>query len=151
MAAPPARVPPPRGADKLRPSMPPASSSESTAQLPSHRHSLAGFWALIAVQFQGAFSDNALKWLVSFLVLDSALSKERRDLWFVLVVPLLFAVPFLLFSIPGGYFADKYSKRSVTLGTKCLELLTMSLAPFALATGQLELCAACLFLISSQA
>src|SRR5215472_1623487 len=28
---------------------------------------LGGFWALIAVQFQGAFSDNALKWLVSFL------------------------------------------------------------------------------------
>ncbi|MGC2832038.1 MAG: hypothetical protein WB994_20535, partial [Candidatus Acidiferrum sp.] len=71
-------------------------SSESSATLPSQPRSLAGFWALIAVQFQGAFSDNALKWLVSFLVLDAALSKERRDLWFVLVVPLLFAVPFLL-------------------------------------------------------
>ena len=76
-------------------------SSESSAQSASQPRRLAGFWALIAVQFQGAFSDNALKWLVSFLVLDSALSKERRDLWFVLVVPLLFAVPFLLFSIPG--------------------------------------------------
>jgi len=63
---------------------------------------LAGFWALIAVQFQNAFSDNALKWLVSFLVLEAAVSKAQRDLWFVLVVPLLFAVPFLLFSIPGG-------------------------------------------------
>jgi acyl-[acyl-carrier-protein]-phospholipid O-acyltransferase/long-chain-fatty-acid--[acyl-carrier-protein] ligase len=112
---------------------------------------LRGFWALIAVQFQGAFSDNALKWLVSFLVLDAAFSKEQRDLWFVLVVPLLFAIPFLLFSIPGGYFADKFSKRSVTLGTKCLEFATMSLATFALAANQLELCAACLFLISSQA
>jgi acyl-[acyl-carrier-protein]-phospholipid O-acyltransferase/long-chain-fatty-acid--[acyl-carrier-protein] ligase len=112
---------------------------------------LRGFWALIAVQFQGAFSDNALKWLVSFLVLESAFSKDDRDLWFVLVVPLLFAVPFLLFSIPGGYFADKYSKRSVTLATKCLELATMTLATVALAGGQLKLCAACLFLISSQA
>jgi len=55
---------------------------------------------LIAVQFQNAFSDNALKWLVSFLVLGSALTKQERDLWFVLVVPLLFAAPFLLFSIP---------------------------------------------------
>jgi MFS family permease len=128
-------------------------SPSTTLQLPTALppRSLTGFWALIVVQFQGAFSDNALKWLVSFLVLESAFSKERRDLWFVLVVPLLFAIPFLLFSIPGGYFADKYSKRSVTLGTKCLELLTMSLATFALATGQLELCAACLFLISSQA
>src|SRR5580692_5020527 len=101
--------------------MPPATPSVSNAQLQIQTPSLAGFWALIAVQFQGAFSDNTLKWLVSFLVLDAALSKDRRDLWFVLVVPLLFAVPFLLFSIPGGYFADKYSKRSVTLWTKVFE------------------------------
>ena len=78
---------------------------------------LTGFWALIATQFQGAFSDNTLKWLVSFLVLETAASKEERDLWFVLIVPLLFSVPFLLFSIPGGFLADKYSKRSVTIGT----------------------------------
>src|SRR5271154_3427410 len=117
----------------------------------SPKRSLKGFWSLILVQFQGAFSDNALKWLVSFLVLEAAFSKEQRDLWFVLVVPLLFAVPFLLFSKPGGYFDDKYGKRSVTRATKCLELATMALATFALATTRLALCAACLFLISSQA
>src|SRR5271154_3656419 len=130
--------------------MPPANTPPIAPSTAPPR-SLTGFWSLIAVQFQGAFSDNALKWLVSFLVLESAFAKEQRDLWFVLVVPLLFAVPFLLFSIPGGYFADKYGKRSVTRATKCLELATMSLATFALATNRLELCAACLFLISSQA
>src|SRR5271157_254639 len=128
-----------------------ASAMERPVAVEDPRAGMLGFWALIAVQFQGAFSDNALKWLVSFLVLESAFSKDDRDLWFVLVVPLLFSIPFLLFSIPGGYFADKFSKRSVTLATKCLELVTMTLATFALATGQLELCAACLFLISSQA
>src|SRR5271154_5433287 len=112
---------------------------------------LKGYWALIVVQFQGAFSDNALKWLVSFLVLESAFSKDDRDLWFVLVVPLLFSIPFLLFSIPGGYFADKYSKRNVTFATKCLELVTMTLATYALATDKLALCPSFLFLISSQA
>ena len=114
------------------------------------RGSLAGFWSLIAVQFQGAFSDNALKWLVSFLVLESAISKEQRDLWFVLVVPLLFAAPFLLFSIPGGYFADRYSKRSVTIWTKLFELLVMALATFALARGRLDLAGAALFLACTQ-
>jgi acyl-[acyl-carrier-protein]-phospholipid O-acyltransferase/long-chain-fatty-acid--[acyl-carrier-protein] ligase len=109
-----------------------------------------GFWALIVVQFQGAFSDNALKWLVSFLILDSALPKELRDLWFVLVVPLLFAVPFLLFSIPGGYLADKYSKRSVTIWTKLFELGVMSLATFALAINRLDLAAVSLFLACTQ-
>jgi acyl-[acyl-carrier-protein]-phospholipid O-acyltransferase / long-chain-fatty-acid--[acyl-carrier-protein] ligase len=111
---------------------------------------LAGFWALVGVQFQNAFSDNALKWLVSFLVLETALTKQQRDLWFILVVPLLFAVPFLLFSIPGGYFADKYSKRSVTLGTKLFELIVMGLATFALARNRLDLAGAALFLACSQ-
>ena len=112
--------------------------------------SLTGFWALIAVQFQNAFSDNALKWLVSFLVLETALTKQQRDLWFILVVPLLFAVPFLLFSIPGGYFADKYSKRTVTLGTKFFELIVMGLATFALASNRLDLAGAALFLACTQ-
>jgi MFS family permease len=111
---------------------------------------LGGFWALIAVQFQNAFSDNALKWLVSFLVLDAALTKQQRDFWFILVVPLLFAVPFLLFSIPGGYFADKYSKRSVALGTKLLELVVMGLATFAFARNRLDLAGIALFLACTQ-
>jgi acyl-[acyl-carrier-protein]-phospholipid O-acyltransferase/long-chain-fatty-acid--[acyl-carrier-protein] ligase len=111
---------------------------------------LGGFWALIAVQFQNAFSDNALKWLVSFLVLEAAPTREQRDLWFVLVVPLLFAVPFLLFSIPGGYFADRYSKRSVAVGTKLLECAVMGLATFAFARGRLDLAGLALFLACTQ-
>jgi acyl-[acyl-carrier-protein]-phospholipid O-acyltransferase / long-chain-fatty-acid--[acyl-carrier-protein] ligase len=149
IGAPVERLPAIRRADKLRPPMPPP-PSESNFQLQAQPRTLGGFWALIAVQFQGAFSDNALKWLVSFLVLDSALSKERRDLWFVLVVPLLFAVPFLLFSIPGGYFADKHSKRSVTLWTKVFELGVMGLATYALATDRLDLAGIALFLACTQ-
>jgi acyl-[acyl-carrier-protein]-phospholipid O-acyltransferase/long-chain-fatty-acid--[acyl-carrier-protein] ligase len=130
--------------------MSPQPPTESPATPPPQPPSLAGFWALIAVQFQGAFSDNALKWLVGFLVLDSALSKERRELWFVLVVPLLFAVPFLLFSIPGGYLADKYSKRSVTLWTKLFELGVMALASYALAANRLDIAGLALFLACTQ-
>jgi acyl-[acyl-carrier-protein]-phospholipid O-acyltransferase/long-chain-fatty-acid--[acyl-carrier-protein] ligase len=144
------RLPAVRRADKLRPSMPPSPPSDSNSQIQIQPRSLGGFWALIAVQFQGAFSDNALKWLVSFLVLDAAISKERRDLWFVLVVPLLFAVPFLLFSIPGGYLADRYSKRSVTLWTKVFELGVMGLATYALATNRLEIAGVALFLACTQ-
>ena len=111
---------------------------------------LVGFWSLIAVQFQGAFSDNALKWLVGFLVLNQAFSKQERDFWFVLIVPLLFAVPFLLFSIPGGYLADKYSKRSVTIYTKLFEFCVMSLATFALAANRLDIAGVALFLACTQ-
>jgi acyl-[acyl-carrier-protein]-phospholipid O-acyltransferase / long-chain-fatty-acid--[acyl-carrier-protein] ligase len=144
------RLPENRRADKLRPEMPQPLPSQSNAPPQGQTLGLSGFWALIAVQFQGAFSDNALKWLVSFLVIDSALSKERRDLWFVLVVPLLFAVPFLLFSIPGGYFADRYSKRTVTLWTKVFELGVMGLATYALGSNRLDIAGIALFLACTQ-
>jgi acyl-[acyl-carrier-protein]-phospholipid O-acyltransferase / long-chain-fatty-acid--[acyl-carrier-protein] ligase len=110
---------------------------------------LSGFWALIGTQFQGAFSDNTLKWLVSFLVLETAASKAERDLWFVLIVPLLFSVPFLLFSIPGGFLADKFSKRSVTIGTVVGQLVVMALATWALAQGRLGWAGVALFFMST--
>jgi acyl-[acyl-carrier-protein]-phospholipid O-acyltransferase / long-chain-fatty-acid--[acyl-carrier-protein] ligase len=114
------------------------------------RGSLLGFWALIAAQFQGAFSDNTLKWLVSFLVLELEVSHEQRNFLFVLVVPLVFAVPFLLFSIPGGYVADRYSKRSVTMWTKVLEVLTMCFVTFSLWQNRLDLAAVALFFVCTQ-
>jgi len=44
----------------------------------------------------------------------------------ILLVGALFALPFIFFSMTGGYFADRYSKRSVTIGTKLLELGVMA-------------------------
>src|SRR3989442_43065 len=110
-----------------------------------------GVWSLIITQFQGAFSDNALKWLVSFLVLGMGLAKDQRDLLFVLVVPLLFSVPFLLFSMTGGYLADRFSKRSVTIGTKVMEMAVMGVALVGLASRNLPVTAVAVFLLSTQA
>jgi acyl-[acyl-carrier-protein]-phospholipid O-acyltransferase/long-chain-fatty-acid--[acyl-carrier-protein] ligase len=127
-----------------------ASTTERLVAVEDPRVGLLGFWALIATQFQGAFSDNALKWLVSFLVLESSITREQRDFLFVLVVPLVFAVPFLVFSIPGGYFADRFSKRGVTIATKLLELLTMGAATYVLWQNRLGLAAVALFFVCLQ-
>ena len=70
--------------------------SEANLAVPAARPWRRGFWSLIATQFQGAFSDNALKWLVIFLIIGIGLAEHRRDLLVILVVPLLFAVPYLL-------------------------------------------------------
>src|SRR5437879_6409355 len=110
-----------------------------------------GFWSLIVTQFQGAFSDNTLKWLVSFLLLGMGLEQGKRDLLFVLVVPLLFSVPFLLFSMTGGYLADRFSKRSVTVGLKVMEICVMVIALAGLAATNLFIAAIALFLLSTQA
>ena len=109
-----------------------------------------GFWSLIVTQFQGAFNDNALKFLVIYLVVDLGLPQQQRD-WLVLVVGALFALPFILFSMTGGFLADRYSKRSVTIGTKFLELAAMSFALVALARGSFLLETIGVFVISSQA
>lgn len=94
----------------------------------------SGFWALIATQFQGAFSDNALRYLVTFLILGLGLPEAQRDR-LVLVAGALFSLPFLFFSMAGGYLADRYSKRSVTIVTKWMEVAVALLALAGLVGG----------------
>ncbi len=108
-----------------------------------------GFWSLIVTQFQGSFNDNALKFLVIYLIIERGFPENVRDR-FVLLVGALFALPFIFFSLAGGYLADRYSKRSVTIGTKWFEIAVMIVALVALATGNLAMEAAAVFLISTQ-
>ena len=119
--------------------------SESSSSWPR------GFWNLMFTQFQGAFSDNALRWLVIFPVLASvSLSDAAKD-GFASHASLLFAVPFLLFSTVGGWMADRFSKRSVMIGVKLGEIAIMLFATLALAreSQQLQLAAICLMGIHS--
>jgi acyl-[acyl-carrier-protein]-phospholipid O-acyltransferase/long-chain-fatty-acid--[acyl-carrier-protein] ligase len=108
-----------------------------------------GFWSLIATQFQGAFNDNALKFLVIYLIVERNFPFIVRDR-LVLLVGSLFALPFIIFAMAGGYLADRYSKRSVTIGTKVFEAGVMTFALIALAIGHLPMEAAAVFLISTQ-
>src|ERR1700693_2579494 len=108
-----------------------------------------GFWSLIVTQFQGGFNDNCLKFLVIWLIIDRGFPDNVRDK-FVLLVGALFALPFIFFSLTGGYFADRYSKRSVTIGTKFFEIGVMIVALVALAAGNLPMEIAAVFLISTQ-
>jgi acyl-[acyl-carrier-protein]-phospholipid O-acyltransferase/long-chain-fatty-acid--[acyl-carrier-protein] ligase len=109
-----------------------------------------GFWSLIATQFQGAFNDNGLKQLIVFLILGMGLNQEHRD-QLVLKIGALFSTPFILFSMAGGYLADRYSKRTVTIATKVFEIGVMGLAIAGLARQNLNLELAAVFLASTQA
>ena len=108
-----------------------------------------GFWSLIATQFQGALNDNALKYLVLYLIIGTNLSAEQEETK-VLLVGLLFALPFILFSMTGGYFADRYSKRTVTVGTKLFEIAVMLFAIAGFALRSMSMSLAALFLASTQ-
>src|SRR6266704_1238698 len=108
-----------------------------------------GFWSLMATQFQGAFSENALKFLVIYLILAVEKDKAQRD-QFELLVGILFAAPFILFSLTGGYLADRFSKRAVTIWTKVFEVGVMLFALVALLGPNLKLALAAIFLVCTQ-
>src|ERR1700688_4515921 len=110
----------------------------------------SGFWSLIATQFQGAFNDNGLKFFVIFLILGTNPTDSQKD-FLVFVVGNLFALPFLLFSMAGGFLADRFSKRTVTIGTKIFEVGAMIFATFAFLQGSPILAFAVIFLASTQA
>jgi acyl-[acyl-carrier-protein]-phospholipid O-acyltransferase/long-chain-fatty-acid--[acyl-carrier-protein] ligase len=111
--------------------------------------SLRGFWSLFVTQFQGAFSDNIYRTLAMFLIIGAALphfkgdSRELR----MAVVGALFALPFIIFSMAGGYLADRFSKRTITIGVKVFEIGVMLLALAGLVQQQWLLLLACVFLM----
>ncbi len=100
------------------------------------------------MQFQGAFNDNTLKFLVIYLVVERNFSDTVRD-QFILLVGALFALPFIFFSLAGGYLADRHSKRSVAIGLKVVEIGVMIFALAGLARGNLTMEAGGVFLIST--
>lgn len=97
----------------------------------SKAHSSRGFWCLIATQFQVAFSDNILKTLVIFMILgmNASIGQKERASSFV---GALFALPFILFSPHGGYLADRFSKRTVTVAVKIFEIAVVFFVCFGL-------------------
>jgi acyl-[acyl-carrier-protein]-phospholipid O-acyltransferase/long-chain-fatty-acid--[acyl-carrier-protein] ligase len=109
----------------------------------------SGFWSLIITQFQGAFNENALKFLVIYLILALEKNKGQRD-QLELMVGVLFAAPFILFSLVGGYLADRFSKRSVTIWTKVFEVGVMLFAAAAMVGPNLYLALAAIFLVCTQ-
>jgi acyl-[acyl-carrier-protein]-phospholipid O-acyltransferase / long-chain-fatty-acid--[acyl-carrier-protein] ligase len=108
-----------------------------------------GFWSLIATQFQGAFNENALKFLVIYLILALETDKGHRDRLEALV-GFLFAAPFILFSLSGGYLADRFSKRTVTISTKLFEVGVMLIGVAALIGPSFPLALAAIFLVCTQ-
>src|ERR1700756_2465026 len=109
-------------------------SSRIPSRAESEKKWRLGFWSLIVTQFQGAFNDNGLKFFVIFLILGTNPTESQKD-FLVFVIGNLFAIPFLLFSMAGGFLADRYSKRSVAVGTKIFEIFAMLFAMYAFTRG----------------
>ena len=83
------------------------------------------FWGLLATQFLGAFNDNYFKQMV--LLKCSEMSRSTGvDLQPMAMAA--FALPFVLLSGLGGFLSDRYSKRTVVVLCKVLEIIVMAAA-----------------------
>ena len=111
---------------------------------------LRGFWSLFITQFQGAFSDNLYKFLAIFFVMRSFEENTEKIDSLIPVIGAMFSVPFIIFSLAGGYLSDRYSKKMVAVGTKVAEVLIMILATFALMEGNVVFIVGVIFLMSTQ-
>ena len=117
----------------------------ATATRLKHR----GLQPFLWTQFLGAFNDNLFKIVVSMLAVHwwprraPAASCRSSSAVFIL--------PFLLFSGYAGQLADVYSKRTVLVVSKSLEIVAATLGLVAFLFGHLQLTYAVLFLIALQA
>ncbi len=109
------------------------------------KKSFKGFWGLFFTQFQGAFNDNAFKFIVIFMVLGKAAADEWAPL-----IGFVFALPFILFSAFAGQLATRFSKRRVTVVTKYAEVLIMILATIGLFFKSDAMLIVVVFLLSTQ-
>ncbi len=103
-----------------------------------------GFLPFFWTQFLGAFNDNFLKIVVSFVALDLAVSGSSN---YVELIAFLFILPSALFSGYAGHLADVYSKRTVLVAVKIAEIAIMILAVAAFFTGHIQFMLATVFLM----
>jgi len=108
-----------------------------------------GLQPFLWTQFLGAFNDNLFTIVVSMLAVHVVAADQAGGE--VSIVSAIFILPFLLFSGYAGQLADIYSKRTVLVVSKSLEIVAATLGLIAFAFGHLQLTYAVLFLIALQA
>jgi acyl-[acyl-carrier-protein]-phospholipid O-acyltransferase / long-chain-fatty-acid--[acyl-carrier-protein] ligase len=110
----------------------------------SHTLKQPGFFAFFCTQFLGAFNDNFLKIVVSFVALDLATSGSSN---YVELIAFLFMLPSALFSGYAGHLADVYSKRTILVAVKVCEIVIMFLVLVAFFIGHIQFMLASVFLM----
>src|SRR5262245_4016211 len=83
----------------------------------------------MVTQFLGALNDNVFKVVLTLLVVNTVL-KEGGDVLPLILINIVFILPFLLFSTVAGNLADRLSKSSLLRYTKLFEMAAMAIGFF---------------------
>ena len=91
---------------------------------PKERYSARGFWSLVVTQFQGAFNDNLYRYVMVYtlaVVLATEAGPADRGR-ITAASAVLMALPFILFPGFFGSLSDRFSKKTIAVWTKYLEV-----------------------------
>ena len=108
-----------------------------------------GLTALLIAQFMGAANDNILKTLLGFAVVRGMWEGKLGEGGQGLIALCLF-VPFVLFSGWAGPIADRYSKRSISVLMKWIEIPLAIAAGVGFITADFWLAAIAMLLLATQ-
>ncbi|MFG0336285.1 MAG: MFS transporter, partial [Maioricimonas sp. JB049] len=108
----------------------------------------ASFWGIGITQFLGAFNDNLFKQLVLFVCVLQAVGSRADNAQGTAM--LVFAIPFVALSGFSGFLADRYSKKTIIVISKLLEVVVMTLGLLAFLSGSLNALFAVLFCMGAQ-
>src|SRR3569832_741411 len=107
-----------------------------------------GFGLMLVTQFLGALNDNLYRFMVVFYINAHMASQEEFNLYNSLIAA-LFVIPYLIFSGYAGQLADNFSKRTVLICTKSVEVVAMVLALVAFMIGSIPLMLVIIFLMAT--
>src|SRR4051794_13698709 len=122
-------------------------ASSSYQQRSTTRPLASAISGLLVAQFLGSFNDNFFKIVLSMFAVNAAGDAGGA----LSLIGAIFIFPFLLFSGYAGHVSDVYSKRTVLISTKVLEIVTMSVGFVAFLSGQFSFLLVVLFLLALQA
>ncbi len=106
------------------------------------------FQGLLWTNWLTAINDNVFRWFVIGFG-KQFFSPEHHALVLALGTA-MFVLPYLVFAVPAGWLADRFSKRQVIVACKFAEIVIMSLAVWAVTMQNFNLLMAVVFLMGAQ-
>ena len=108
------------------------------------RQARGKFAAMAGAYSLGVFNDNFFKEVAIYLAIDAGIGEMRG------IAAVMLALPYVLFAAYCGWLADRFSKRTIVIGAKALEMVAMLCGAAALLTGTWWLLLAMVFLMGWQ-
>ena len=108
------------------------------------RRARGNFFAMAATYSLGAFNDNLFKMAAILMAVGAGMSNFRGH------ATIIFALPFILLAAPCGWLADRFSKRTIVIAAKLLELVAMICGVVGIVTASWPLILVMVFLMATQ-